>query len=166
MTSTINTLTDEQAVTVLALVLDYQRRWPDPGTARELDAQIREAATQPVQTDNGTPAPGAVPDGDVTAGALARDTLSYLMTQQSDLTAVVERATAMAHAGMDTASRFDPVTMGVGALVVLALQTEVQVERGTTGKWSLKVHKKAMSDSTLGKLLGKLIASYTGGTGT
>jgi hypothetical protein len=46
------------------------------------------------------------------------------------------------------------------ALVLLALQTEVELTRTTGGRWRLCVHKQAMSDSTLGQLLAKLIALY------
>ena len=53
----------------------------------------------------------------------------------------------------------------VGALVVLALQTEVKLTRDSQGKWSFTVHKRALRDSTLGQVITKLISTYfPGGT--
>jgi hypothetical protein len=42
--------------------------------------------------------------------------------------------------------------------VLLALHTEVKVERNTAGEWQFRLHKKALRDSTLGRLLGQLLA--------
>jgi len=67
--------------------------------------------------------------------------------------------------GIGAPTRVDPLTLGVGALVVLALQTDVQLERTPAGTWRFKIHKKAMSDTSLGRLLSKLISSYTGTAG-
>jgi hypothetical protein len=58
------------------------------------------------------------------------------------------------------ATRLDPATLGVGALIVLALQTEVDLTRTDTGRWRLRIHKKAMRDSTLTQLITKLIGFY------
>jgi hypothetical protein len=161
----IDTLTDQQAITVLALVLDRDRRLPDPAALREIDAQVAAAARTGIDGDETSE--WAVPeaaDGEATPGALARATLAYLSTEQPDAGPVIDRAIAMTMQGVGTPSRLDPVTIGVGALVVLALQTDLQLER-KDGKWRFKIRKKAMSDSTLGTLLGKLIAAYTGNAG-
>jgi hypothetical protein len=163
--SEVDALTDEQAIAVLALVLDRDQRLPDLARARQLDAQIREAAGEPVEVEGTTGPSITAADGAVTPGALARDTLVYLVAERPDAAPVVERAIAMIRQGISTQSRFDPVTVGVGALVVLALQTDLELGRTTAGKWRFKVHKKALSDSVMGKLLGKLIATYTGGSG-
>jgi hypothetical protein len=48
----------------------------------------------------------------------------------------------------------------VGALVVLALQTEVKLTRDSQGKWSFTVHKRPLRDSTLGLVITKLISTY------
>lgn len=163
--SDVDALTDDQAIAVLALVLDRDRRLPDLARARQLDAQISEAAGEPVEVEGATGPNVAAADGPVAPGALARDTLAYLVAERPDVAPVVERAIAMTRQGFSAPSRFDPVTVGVGTLVVLALQTDLELERTTAGKWRFKVHKKALSDSVLGKLLGKLIATYTGGSG-
>jgi hypothetical protein len=85
----------------------------------------------------------------------------YLVAERPDLAPVVERA-AVAGEGSDGGGwpRVDPVTAGVGALVGLLLQTDVQLERPSGGKSRFKLRKKAMSCSTLGRLLGKLLATY------
>ena len=49
-----------------------------------------------------------------------------------------------------------PVTLSVGVLVVLALQTEVKLTRNPQGRWTLTVHKHPMRDSALGQVISKL----------
>jgi hypothetical protein len=63
-------------------------------------------------------------------------------------------------------TRFEPATLAVGGLVVLALQTEVTLSRDTAGRWRFRLHKKPMSDSTLGRLLSKLLSVSSGGPRT
>ena len=60
----------------------------------------------------------------------------------------------------DDTTRFEPATLAVGGLVLLALQTDVRVERNTAGEWQFRLHKKALRDSTLGRLLGQLLALH------
>ncbi len=52
-------------------------------------------------------------------------------------------------------------TLALGGLVLIALQTEITIDRNTAGQWQFRLHKKAMRDSALGQLLGKLLALYT-----
>ena len=162
----MDTLTDQQAITVLALALDRDHRLLDPAALRELDAQVAAAARAGIDRDD-TSSPAAAEAANAqttTPGALARETLAYLTAQQPDTAPVIERAIAMTAPGT-APSRVDPVTLGVGALVLLALHTDVQLERSPNGKWRFKLHKKAMSDTALARLLGKLISSYTGTQG-
>jgi hypothetical protein len=70
---------------------------------------------------------------------------------------VIDHAVRLAE---DT-TRFEPATLALGSLVLIALQTEIKIDRNTTGKWQFRLHKKAMRDSALGQLLGKLVALYT-----
>jgi hypothetical protein len=58
-------------------------------------------------------------------------------------------------------TRFEPATLAFGGLVLIALQTEIKIDRNSTGQWQFRLHKKAMRDSTLGQLLGQLLALYT-----
>jgi hypothetical protein len=163
-TTRIDQLTDQQAITVLQLVLDRDRRLPAPDQRDELNDHIAEAAHQPIIFDDTTLQAGAADSGQVSDGALARDTLTYLAAEQPGAADTIDRAIALTDDPLAPAPRFDPISLTAGLLVVLALQTDLQVERGTNGKWRFKLHKKAMSDSTLGKLLTKLITAYTGGT--
>lgn len=74
-----------------------------------------------------------------------------------ELVPVIDHAARLAE---DT-TRFEPATLAFGGLVLIALQTEVKVDCNTAGQWQFRLHKKAMRDSTLGQLLGKLLALYT-----
>lgn len=150
--ATLDTLTDTQAVRVLALVVDHHAPLPDPARLRQLDAALAQAADDPdLQPFHrpGTPPPS---DGD-----LARATLAHLAATRPALTPAIDRGVCLA----DDTIRFEPATLTVGGLVLLALQTEVKIERNAAGKWQFRLHKKAMRDSTLGRLLGQLLALYT-----
>ena len=99
-----------------ALVVDHHAPLSDPVRLRDLDTALARADDHPdLQPYHrpGTPPPS---DGD-----LARATLTHLATTRPDLAPVIDRA---AHLAEDT-TRFEPATPAVGALVLLALQTEV-----------------------------------------
>jgi hypothetical protein len=63
----------------------------------------------------------------------------------------------------EATERFEPLTLAIGGLIILALQTDVTLERNTQGRWKFRLHKQPMGDSTLGRLLGKLISYGSGG---
>jgi hypothetical protein len=163
-TPEIDALTDQQAITVLGLVLDYRRQLPDPLRVQELDAQVAQAATT-LDPQDATQLEALAGDEPTSPGQLARQTLTYLVSVQPDLAPIVQRATGMSTPGLGAPSKVEPISMGVGTLVVLALQTEVKLDRGADGKWTFQFHKKALTDTALGTLIAKLIATYTGGTG-
>jgi hypothetical protein len=50
-------------------------------------------------------------------------------------------------------TRFDPLSLLAGGLVLAVLQTEVDWTRSDTGRWRLRVHKRAMRDSTIATLI-------------
>jgi hypothetical protein len=150
--ATIDPLTDHQAIRVLALVVDQQAPLPDPTRLRELQTALSHAVDNPdlqphLQAD--TPSP--------TEGDLARTTLTYLAATRPKLVPVIDHAVRLAE---DT-TRFEPAALALGGLVLIALQTEIKIDRNTAGQWQFRLHKKAMRDSTLGQLLGKLLALYT-----
>ena len=150
--ATIDALTDHQAIRVLALVVDHQAPLPDPTRLRELEAALTQAA------DN-DPDPRSYRRLDTsppTEGDLARATLTHLAATRPELVSVIDHAACPAE---DT-TRFEPATLAVGGLVLIALQTEIKIDRNTAGQWQFRLHKKAMRDSTLGQLLGKLLALY------
>jgi len=152
ITGAIAALTGEEAVRVLADTADYQDRLPDPARLRALETGLREAAADDAGLA-GYARPGATAD----AGDLARATLLHLAATRPDLVPVITRAIE----DPGYAVR-EPVSLAVGALVVLALQTEVKLTRNTQGRWTFSVHKHPMRDSTLGQVISKLLAYLPG----
>jgi hypothetical protein len=144
---TIAALTDDQAVQALALVV-YRDRPPTPADP-DLRSHLQQAARDTDPT--GLPVRPGASEGD-----LARGTLGYLAT--TDRAADVERAVAIT-LGRPT-ERFDPATLIIGGLVLLALQTEISLDRDPHGRWRFRFHKQPMSDTTLGTVLGQLIGAY------
>jgi len=155
ITDTIQALADDQAVRVLALTVDHAAPLPDPAQLRTLDTGLRDALTEDTELAQYASPGGQVAD----PGELAKSTLLYLATSRPGLVPVITRAVQL-----DDESTREP-TLFVGALVVLALQTEVKLTRDSQGKWSFTVHKRALRDSTLGQVITKLISTYfPGGT--
>ncbi|MGD0933140.1 MAG: hypothetical protein ABR922_00990 [Streptosporangiaceae bacterium] len=152
ITGTIAALTGEEAIRVLADTADYQNRLPDPAQLRALDTGLRDATTDDTELADYVQ-PGTAAD----AGDLARATLVHLAATRPDLIPVITRAIE----DPGYAVR-DPVTLTAGALVVLALQTEVKLTRNAQGRWTFTVHKHPMRDSTLGQVISKLLAYLTG----
>jgi hypothetical protein len=152
----VDRLPDREAVRVLALVIDHSGPLPDGGQLRQIEERLREAVADPELDRYADPARTPDQPSDQ-AGALARTALAHLAaTPPRD--DVVRRAISIA-AG-DTSRFADPGTLAVGALVLLALQTEVELTRSGTGRWRLRVHKARISDSTLGALLTKLVGLF------
>ena len=133
--------------------MDYQHRLPDPAELRTLDTGLRQATT------DDTELAGYAQSGTTTAdaGDLARATLVHLASTRPNLVPVITRAIN----DPGYAVR-DPVTLTVGALVVLALQTEVKLTRNNQGRWTFTVHKHPMRDSTFGQVISKLLAYLPG----
>jgi len=150
ITDAISALTDQQAIRVLALTLDHAAPLPDPARLRDLDTGLRQAVT----ADTGLADYAEPGDQQASPGDLARATLLYLAASQPALVPVIGQAIGLA----DDTTR-EP-TLLVGALVVLALQTEIKLTRSQAGKWTLTVHKHAAKDSTLGQVISKLLAAY------
>ena len=152
ITGTIAALTGEEAIRVLADTADYQNRLPDPAHLRAVETGLREATASDTELADYAQ-PGATAD----AGDLARAALLHLAASRPDLVPVITRAID------DPGYAFrDPVTLTVGALVVLALQTEVKLTRNTQGRWTFTVHKHPTRDSTLGQVISKLLAYLPG----
>jgi hypothetical protein len=152
ITGAIAALTGTEAIRVLADTADYQNRLPDPAELRAIETGLRDAATGDTEL-TGYAQPGATAD----AGDLARATLVHLAATRPDLGPVISRAIE----DPGYAVR-DPVTITVGALVVMALQTEVKLTRNAQGRWTFTVHKHPMRDSTLGQVISKLLAYLPG----
>jgi len=83
-------LSDEQAVTTLALVLERQGLAVDPFTQAEQEAHLREALTQPEITDSVDPTPEA------TRGDLAHTALTYLAETGDTTRGLIDHAMGIA----------------------------------------------------------------------
>jgi hypothetical protein len=150
----IAALPDLEAPRVLALVLEQNQRVLDPLAWRHTQTRLREAVTDPqLQAHFAEPAAPRP-----TQTELARTALAYLAETHPQLRPLIDRAIHLPPAA--PTERLDPATLAIGALVLLALQTEVKLERNPTGKWTFRFHKQPLRESTLGTLLAKLIATY------
>ena len=89
ITQRVTALSDEQAMTTLALVLERQGLTVDPFTQTEQQAHLREALDQPEITDTVEPTPGA------TGGDLARTALSYLAEGDDATRGLIDHAMAV-----------------------------------------------------------------------
>jgi hypothetical protein len=156
LTQDIGTLSETQAVQALTVLLE------DRGllqSAQDMPATEEELRTA-VDTESAEFAEYLPPDrSPVGEGDLARAALAYAAAQE-DWSGVVGEAVEYARSSAD---RFDPVLVPVGVLVVTLLQTDVVVKRDPRGRWSLTVHKRALRDASLGRLLTALLSHLTGG---
>jgi hypothetical protein len=57
-------------------------------------------------------------------------------------------------------SEREPVSLAVGALVLLAFRTDLRLEHHPGTGWALKIHTKPLSDSAVGKILSQLLGTY------
>jgi hypothetical protein len=124
-----------------------------PTRLRELEAALSQATNNDPDLRSYR-RPHTAPQ---TEGDLARATLTHLAASHPELVPIIDHAVRLAE---DT-TRFEPAILALGGLVLIALQTEITIDRNTTGQWQFRLHEKAMRDSTLGRLLGKLLALYS-----
>jgi hypothetical protein len=147
----IAALSDAQAITALRLVLERQGHSTDPAQLRADQAHLTEALQQPdVRTL-------AEPDPDATPGSLARIALAQLAASSPESGELVDRAILISDR---PGERFDPATLAVGALVLLAFRTDLRLERDPGKGWTFKLHTKPLSDSVIGKLVSQLLGTY------
>ena len=147
-------LSDRQAVATLALVLERQGHTVDPFAWKETEPGLRQALTQPDVTSVASTDPTA------TSGELARTTLTYLADHDADTGELVERAISIP----PSADRFDPATLAVGALVLMAFHAEIDLKHDPDKGWTFRFHTKPLKDSTIARMLGQLIGVYTSST--
>ena len=144
----ITGLPDDQAITALALVLERQGHAVDAFTAQDTERRLREALDQPDVSTT------VVPDPETTPGALARTALLHLAGQD-------EPTVARAIMITPGTTRFDPVTLAVGALVLMAFHADINLERDPETGWKFHFRTKPLSDATIGKLLGQMLGVFT-----
>jgi hypothetical protein len=144
----IDALPDEHAINALALALERQGHAIDPFSAQRTQAHAREALAQPEITST------TAPDADATPAALARTALHHLADHDE---ALIARAITITP---DT-SRFDPATLAIGSLVLMAFHADINLERDPQQGWKFHFRTKPISDATIGKLLGQLLGVLT-----
>ncbi|MFI5781163.1 hypothetical protein [Nocardia sp. NPDC051570] len=137
----IRALSDEEAVCALSVLLDERGL---RGAAQRLSLEVDQAQ-------------GAIDIPVVSDADLARCALEYLADADRG---TVQEAVDYA---LSPSERIDPVTISVTAIVLALLQTEVVVKRDVRGRWSLTVHKKAVRESALGRVLSALYSRIGGG---
>ena len=143
-------LSDEQAVTTLALVLQRQGLTVDPFTHAEQQAHLREALDQPEITDSIEPTPEA------TRGDLARTALSYLAEGDDATRGLIDHAMGIA----PRVDRDPTLLLATGALVLLAFRADIDLAHDPGKGWTFRFRTKGLSDSTIGKLLGQLLGNF------
>jgi len=143
-------LSEEQAVTALALVLERQGLAVDPFTQAEQQAHLREALDQPEITDTVDPTPGA------TGGDLARTALTYLAEGDDTTRGLIDHAMQIAL----RADRDPTLLLATGALVLLAFRADIDLAHEPGKGWKFRFRTKGLSDSTIGKLLGQLLGNF------
>jgi hypothetical protein len=102
-------------------------------------------------------------DGGLAASeaALARAALGYLIATDPEAARLLPRAIQLA----DDRTRIEPVTLLlVGGLVIAVLQTEIDWNRAENGRWKLRIHKRAMRDSTIATLVRSVLGLNATGT--
>ncbi|MER7466588.1 hypothetical protein [Streptomyces sp. NPDC097981] len=151
----IRTLADDEAVRALTVLAEEHGLLP---AARQLSAGGDElrAEVAAVELERYVGAE----QSELSDGELARRVLEYAAAAREDLADTVGEAVAYARSPME---RLDPVTLPVAALVVTLLQTEVVLKRDPRGRWSLTIHKRALRDSSLGRVLTALLSQITSG---
>ena len=145
-----------QAIAALQLVLERQGQDADPAELRTSQAHLIEALGQPEAQNLAEPDPGA------TEGALARTALTHLAATDPATRDLVERAITITASDAGDSYQREPVTLAVGALVLLAFRTDLRLEHDPGKGWTVKLRTKPLSDSVVGKLLGQLLGTYLG----
>lgn len=144
-------LADAQAIAVLHLVLERQNGPIDQAALRQTEQHLAQALARPEMQDLAVPDPAAGP------GALARTALTHLAAQDTATRDLIGKALTIP---ADPAERADPLTLTIGALVLLAFRTDLRLERDPKKGWTFKLHTKPLSDSAVGKLLSQLLGTY------
>ena len=165
----IEQLSDRQAIGALDLVLQSRQEDTAQSKLKAKERELREALAQPEVRQQvaarAAPSPAPEPtgtdqDGDLARrGDLARATLAYLV-EQGD-----EYRDAVAHAVARPAppGTRDPFTLAVVGLVVLALRPVVDFGYDRERGWRFNFKTEPLKDSTMGKLLGKLLSAVPPG---
>lgn len=151
----IRLLSEEEAVRALAAVVEDRGLLAAARALPSHREDLREAAAAADLAVYGRPESSPTSDGE-----LARLVLEYAAEQNEALAGTVGEAVEYAR---EPAERFDGAMLGVAVLALTLLQTDVLVKRDPSGRWSFTIRKRALRDSTLGKVLTALLSQLTGG---
>jgi hypothetical protein len=152
----ILSLTEQDATAVLELVLRRSGLTPDPFAADHPHDQLRAALHHPdLLSTRDIP---AQPPSD---GDIARMTLLYLAERDASCRANIEHLVAHSPDPDMTVTR-DAGSFMLGALVLLALHTDLELRKQPDKGWYFHVKVKPLPASTLGKLLSMLYAKFVG----
>ena len=144
----IGGLDDERAVRVLGLVLERQGVLVDAVELRASQEHLDEAVADARERGLAEPVPAT--DGD-----LARAALEHLAAQSQDGRDLVARAAAISAGEGER----EPVTLAVGALVLLAFRTELRLEHNPGQGWKFALRTRPLSDSAVARILGQLLGT-------
>jgi hypothetical protein len=147
-------LNDEEAILVLRLVVEHARL-PIPGDEwNSVEDHLSEVIAAS-HFEQYAPQPGA----SYSTGDLARAVLSYYAESSSAAADAIDQAITYS---IRSGERFDPVTLTVAGLVIAVLQTDIKLKHDPKGHWSFELHKKAMRDSTLGRVITTFMGHFLG----
>ncbi|MEW2623943.1 hypothetical protein [Streptomyces sp. NPDC048106] len=142
----IRALSDAEAVRALTVLVED----------RGLLSTARELGPAEGELPDALKAAGLEPGGGAGEGDVARAALEYVALQGDG---VVREAVEYVRSPTD---RLGPVTVvAVGVLALTLLQTEVMVKRDPRGQWSVTVHKRALKDAALVRVLATLLSHLT-----
>lgn len=148
----IDSLDDEHAILVLRLVAAYAQMPVPADDWRSAQDHIGEAVAA-----SGLDRYAPPPNTSYSGGDLARAALHYHAESGKDSADVIDQAIAYTS---EPGERFGLETVALGALVLAVLQTDIKLSN-KNGGWSFEVHKKAMSDSALAKVITAFIGHFT-----
>jgi hypothetical protein len=149
-------LTEQDATTALELVLRRAGLTPDPFAADHTHDQLRAALHH---TD--LLSPRDIPAQPPSDGNIARMTLLYLAERDASCHADIEHLVAHSLAPGTAVTRYAGSFM-LGAMVLLALHTDLELRKQPDKGWYFHVKVKPLPASTLGKLLSMLYAKFAG----
>lgn len=148
----IESLTDQEAVTTLALVAERHGLALDATTMKTIESHLRDALQQPDVAEYAELGEAA------SRGGIARASLLALI---SDERYAHEVARAIEIGPRD--ERFEPATLAIGALVLFAFHAHIKLKKQPEKGWTFEFETKPLADATIGRILGKLYAVYFGG---
>ncbi|RNG23574.1 hypothetical protein [Streptomyces botrytidirepellens] len=143
----IRELSDAEAVRALTVLVED----------RGLLSSAMKIALSDEELGDALKTAGVDPGGGEGEGDVARAALEYVALSGDS---VVGEAVEYVRSPME---RFDPVSVSVGVLAVTLLQTEVVIKRDARGRWSVTVHKRALKDAALARVLTALLSHLTDG---